>query len=71
MIITRTSPYTGETNAMDIDVTEAQMAEFNSGPRNRRLIQQIFPDLSATEREFIKTGYTQSDWDAMFPTEEE
>ncbi len=71
MIITRISPYTGKTNTMDLDVTEAQMAEFNSGPRNRLLIQQIVPDLSATEREFIKTGYTQSDWDAMFPTEEE
>ena len=29
---------------------------------NRRLVQEIFPQLSDVEREFLKTGYTASDW---------
>jgi hypothetical protein len=49
---------------MDLAVTQAQLNELAS--KNRRLIQQIFPDLTQSEREFIKTGYTQEDWDTMF-----
>jgi hypothetical protein len=55
---------------MDLPVTQDQLDEFASRFR-ARLIQDIFPDLSAEEREFIKTGYTSEDWDAMFPPEED
>ena len=64
MLITRTSPLTGKANVMDLDVTWDQMNEFAS--EKRRLVQQIFPNLSQSEREFLKTGYTQEDWDTMF-----
>ena len=30
------------------------------------LIQNIFPDLTPDEREFIKTGVTPDEWDNMF-----
>ncbi len=30
------------------------------------LLQDAFPTLSADEREFIKTGITPQEWDAMF-----
>jgi hypothetical protein len=49
---------------MDLDVTPEQLAELTLP--GRRLIQQIFPNLTSAEREFIKTGYTQEDWDAIF-----
>lgn len=68
MKITRQSPFTGQTHTMDIDVTEAQMQEFASP--NRRLIQQIFPNLSADEREFIKTGLMPEEWANEFPAED-
>lgn len=64
MLIIRKSPFTGTVNTMDIDVTDAQMAEFNSP--NRRMIQDIFPNLSADEREFIKTGITPAEWAVTF-----
>lgn len=64
MKITRKSPFTGEVNTMDLPVTAEQMAEFE-GP-GRRLIQEIFPDLTKEQREFILTGYTPGDWDAIF-----
>lgn len=67
MIIRRRSPRTGIVNEMDLNITEEQMQRFLNGA----LIQNAFPTLTADEREFILTGYTKEDWDAMFPPEEE
>jgi len=67
--ITRISPLTGKATTMDLPVTQWQLDEF-AQPGRRRLVQEIFPDLTPAQREFIKTGYTQADWDAMFPPEE-
>lgn len=65
MKITRRSPLTGQINTMDLPITEEQAKLWNSP--SRPLIQDIFPNLTPAEREFIQTGYTQADWDAMFP----
>ena len=48
---------------MDLDVTEEQMAMFSLG---RTPIQDCFPNLSADDREFIKTGITVEEWDKLF-----
>lgn len=69
MIVSRQSPYTGLINEMDLDVTPEQLAELRSP--DRRLVQEIFPNLTSAEREFVKTGYTQEDWDEMFAGMEE
>lgn len=69
MIVTKVSPFTGQSNSMELDVTQAQLDELTGS--NRRLIQDIFPNLTPAEREFIKTGYTQEDWDAIFSGMEE
>ncbi len=69
MQVTRTSPLTGKSNTMELDVTQAELDELHS--HNRRLIQHIFPTLSQSEREFIKTGYTQEDWDNIFAGSED
>ena len=63
MIITRQSPITGEVNQRDLPVTAEQMARFVRRDEN---IQNIFPDLSADDREFILTGMTKEDWDSLF-----
>ena len=52
MQITRTSPVSGITRTLDLNVTKEQINSWNSGV----LIQQAFPNLTASEREFIKTG---------------
>jgi len=61
MQITRTNPFTGESNTRDLDVTYGQMAAYYD---EGLLLQDAFPNLSADDREFIKTGIT--DWDEMF-----
>lgn len=69
MIIERVSPLTGNINRKDIPVTPEQMAEWES-PGRRRMVQEIFHNLSDSDREFIMTGYTDEDWSAIFPPEE-
>ena len=66
MIITRTSPLTGRTQALDIDVTIEQIKSWENGA----LIQDVMPHLSADEREFIISGCTPQDFNALFPEEE-
>ena len=62
MIITKTSPMTGMINTMDVSVTEVQIARWQGG----MLIQDVMPNLSADEREFIMTGITPDDWEKMY-----
>jgi len=59
MRITRTSPFSGKTNTMELPVTDDQMRRFCNG---NGYIQDIFPDLSAGQREFILTGITDEEW---------
>lgn len=67
MIITRTSAITGVTHSIDLPVTEEQVMEYNRGA----LLQNAFPNLSAGDREFIKSGVTDSEWKDIFGTGEE
>jgi len=62
MQIIRTSPFSGKTNVKEIDVTQEQIALWENGT----LIQDAMPNLSADEREFIKTGITREEWDNAF-----
>jgi hypothetical protein len=62
MKVTRTSPFTGITRTLDLNITEAQVSAYNAGA----LLQNAFPTLNADEREFYKTGITGEEWDQMF-----
>lgn len=64
MLISKISTIDGSENVMDLDVTEEQLQELMSP--GRRMIQDIFPDLSAEEREFLLTGVTPDQWRATF-----
>lgn len=48
---------------MDLDVTVEQLNTFYHGGG---LIQDIFPQLTNSEREFIKTGITDDEWKELF-----
>jgi len=54
MLITRVSPFTGELNVWELPITEQQVKVWESA--DRPLLQRIFPQLDANQREFIKTG---------------
>tara|TARA_B100000902_G_scaffold27009_1_gene32541 strand:- start:691 stop:897 length:207 start_codon:yes stop_codon:yes gene_type:complete len=63
--VKRVSPLSGQTNSMFLDISAEQIEEWNKPPSQRRYIQEIFPNLTQDEREFIMTGYTSADWKAM------
>ncbi len=62
MLIIRTSLFSGNTNVMDIDVTQEQLDAWENGT----LIQNAMPHLTSDEREFIKSGITPEEWDSAF-----
>jgi len=62
MQITRANPFTGKETTLDLDITVQQIEAYEQGA----LIQDAFPNLTAGEREFLKTGITDEDWDKMF-----
>ena len=62
MNITRTSPFTGKVNTLDLPVTQAQLDKWEQGAR----IQDVFPTLTAGQREFILTGITEKEWSEVF-----
>lgn len=62
MKIIRTSPLTGQVNVRNIDITLIQYREWLRGA----FIQDIMPDISVDDREFIMTGMTPEDWATLF-----
>ena len=68
MKITKKSQLTGKQHTMDLDVTPEQITTYNEGVE---LIQNIFPDLDADEREFLMTGITNTEWNSAFGTDED
>ncbi len=63
MKVIRTSPFSGKTNVMEIDVTQEQLRSWQV---DGVLIQNAMPHLTPDEREFIKTGITPEEWDSAF-----
>lgn len=59
--------FSGITRTMDLPITEAQYAAWVEG----ELLQNAFPGLAPGLREFIKTGVTDEEWDAMMGPEPE
>lgn len=62
MLITRTSPISGATHALEVNCTPEQLAEWESGV----LIQNAMPDVEAPLREYVKSGITPEEWVEMF-----
>lgn len=63
--VERVSPLTGKTNGMVIPITPEQLVAFCGGTL-KGAIQTLFPTLTANQLEFLKTGYTTEDWEAIF-----
>jgi hypothetical protein len=70
MHVARRSILTGRDHVRDIPITPEQLEELNT-PRRRRLIQDIVPDLSPEDREFLLSGITPEEWAEEFHQQEE
>ena len=58
MRIAMKSMLTGNITTREIPGTDEQLAQWSQGA----LIQDVMPDVSADDREFIKTGITPEEW---------
>ena len=71
MIITRTNRIDGQENSMDIPSLTVE--QFTTGELERdqgALIQNVYPQLNADEREFLITGITPELWTKIFGSSE-
>lgn len=60
--LTKKSILTGKTSTMTLPITQDQLDLYNNTKVN---IQDVFPNLDSSQREFIKTGITQEEWDKL------
>jgi hypothetical protein len=67
MQITRTSIVTNVTRTLDLPVTQEQLDSYAQGA----LLQDAFSNLTPDEREFIKSGVTAEEWEALFGPDED
>ena len=66
MEITRTSILSNITRTLNLNITVQQVDAYINGA----LLQDAFPNLTAGEREFYKTGITDEEWDEAFGSDE-
>lgn len=66
MLITKKSILSGTEMTKDLPVTHSQLAQYVSG---QGLIQNIFPLLTPYERDWIKFGLTEEEWNTMYGPE--
>lgn len=69
MNITKVSQLTGREHTMDINVTQYEMIRIENRYHSKELIQNIVPNLTMAEREFLMTGITSEEWDNTFGEE--
>ena len=67
MLITRISQLTGIQRTLDLPITQTQLTTYDNGA----LLQEAFPQLSSADREFIKSGITDDEWQSIFSEDEE
>jgi hypothetical protein len=67
MLIARRSPFSGTINTKDLPITPEELERWKAGA----LVQNVWPNLSADDREFIMTGITAEEWDETFPGDDE
>ena len=63
MKVTRKNNLNGNINSMELDVTQEQLDRYDFG---EDLVQDIFPNLTPSEREILITGITPNDWNKLF-----
>lgn len=65
--VTRKSAFTGEVRTRDFMITAAQWDSWTHGVP----IQCAMPGLSSDDREFLMTGTTKEEWNAVFGEKED
>ena len=67
--VTKKSILSGKTNTMALDITQEHLDMYEEV--GGLLIQAVFPNLSAGEREFLISGITPEEWNNTFGEDDE
>jgi len=68
MLVKCKSIFTGVETELELPVTQAQIDRWqNTGA----LIQDVFPNLTPGQREFLLSGATEEEFDRLFPEDED
>jgi len=70
MNIIKKSSLSGIEHTMNINITEEELFRIENRYNSKELIQNIVPNLSMDEREFLMTGITNEEWVNTFGEEE-
>jgi len=71
MKLTQRSAATGNVHTVDLPISNDEYVLALYKWQQGAMIQDAFPTLSQGEREFIKSGITAEEWDAIFEEGEE
>ena len=66
MVIEKIHPFTGKINELDLNITQEQLDRWANGEH----IQNVMPNLSADEREFLISGLLPGEYDDLFGDED-
>ena len=66
MNITKISSLTGIEHTLNINITEDELLRVENRYNSKELIQNIVPNLTMDEREFLMTGITHEEWIRVF-----
>ena len=66
MNITKISSLTGIEHTLNINITEDELLRVENRRNSKELIQNIVPNLTMDEREFLMTGITNEEWIRVF-----
>jgi hypothetical protein len=66
MNITKISSLTGIEHTLNINVTQDELLRIENRRNSTELIQNIVPNLSMEDREFLMTGITNEEWIRVF-----
>lgn len=69
-VVVRRSMLSGKTHSMELPISEEEFDRCFDAWQNGTLIQEAFPMLDASQREFIMTGITDEEWDATYGEDE-
>ena len=62
MQIIRRSSLSGKMHTMDLPITQEELTRWDAG----ELVQNVFPYLTPSQREFLMTGVTEEEWEDTF-----
>jgi len=66
VMVRRTCQVTSKLHAFEV-----QIQDYLNWAGGKQLIQDAFPYLTQEQREILKTGFTNAEWELVFPEEED